>query len=434
MRKFKISLSTLSSLAFAGAFLFPANALADDIPLPPSNFRANDGVDRYTFSWSQVSRTGVNGESVDPSKVTYVLESLNGNYETERQLSSSNSRNYTFFYPTTRGEQDIMRFGLYARNSAGKSSYNYLKVVTGAPYNLPYRESFANAATRGLCWQDGDGIFAVTSQESADEDGGCLACIPASDGTASSFNLGKIMLSYSKNPRITFRIYGLGEVESLRINVVRPDGQEASLKTITGPIDEWTRYTVDLSSIKNQTYIIPKFVLAEGNVEYFYLDDIAVEDPYDDDLAVLVRPLDTRETGASVRVKVENVGMNPSSGASVAVYTDGKFTTRIPIEGEIKPEESRSLDVNISVKAGEPVEVKACIEWAYDLNPYNDVATTQLLAEEGGMQATGIDEVTESANQELQVYSIDGRKIEVSSTTDLAPGVYIINGKKTFIK
>ena len=430
----RFSLLALSTIAFAGAFLFPANAVADDIPLPPENFRANDGGDRYTFSWSQVSRTGVNGESVDPSKVTYVLEYLNGNYETERQLSSSNSRNYTFFYPTTRGEQDIMRFGLYARNSAGKSQYTYLKVVTGAPYNLPYRESFANASTRGLCWQDGDGVFAVTKQESADEDGGCLACVPAADGTASSFNLGKIMLAYSKNPRITFRLYGLGEGESLKINVVRPDGQEASLKTITGPIDEWTRFVVDLSAVRNQTYIIPKFKIVEGNVEYFYLDDIAVEDPYDDDLAVLVKPLDNRETGASVRVQVENVGLNPSAGAFVAVYTDGKFTTRIPIEGEIKPEETRSFDVNISVKAGEPVEVKACIEWAYDLNPYNDVATTQFLAEEGGMQAAGIEDFINDRNSGHEIFTIDGRKVNINKGGTLAPGLYIIDGKKVIIK
>ena len=434
MRKFKISLSTLSSLAFAGAFLFPASALADDIPLPPSNFRANDGEDRYTFSWAQVERTGVNGGAVDPSKVTYVLEALNGNYETERQLSSSGNRTYTLFYPTTRGEQDIMRFGLYARNSAGKSPYSYLKVVTGAPYNLPYRESFANATTRGLCWQDGDGTFAVTSQESADEDGGCLACVPAADGSATSFNLGKVMLEYSKNPRISFRVYGLGEGESMTINIVRPDGQEASLKTITGPLDDWTRFVVDLSAVKNQKYIIPKFKIVEGNKEFFYLDDIAVEDPYDDDLAVLVRPLGTRADKASVRVFVENAGINPASGASVALYIDGKFYTRISLDGELKPEETRSWDMNIDVKAGQPVEVTARVEWAYDLNPYNDVATTQFLAEEGGMQSTGIVDIVTDHTVDHDVFTIDGRKMSINEGGTLAPGLYIIDGKKVIIK
>lgn len=432
--KLKRFIPIISAAAFAGAFLFPADAFADDIPLPPGNFRANDGGDRYTFSWSQVSRTGVNGENVDPSKVTYVLETLNGNYETERQLSSSNSRNYTFFYPTTRGEQDIMRFGLYARNAAGKSEYSYLKVVTGAPYNLPYRESFANASTRGLCWQDGNGVFAVTSMESADEDGGCLACVPGADGLPSSFNLGKIMLAYSKNPRVSFRLYGLGEGESIVFTVVRPDGQEASLKTITGPIEEWTRFTVDLSSIKNQTYIIPKFVLSEGNEEYFYLDDICVEDPYDEDLAVLVRPLDTRENSASVRVQVENAGLNPSSGATIAIYTAGKFTTGIPVEGIMKPEETRSYDVAIPAKAGIPVEVTARVEWAYDLNPYNDVAVTQFLAGESGMEVTGIGEILFGDKKTHEIFAVDGRKISAGAINSLSPGVYIIDGKKYIIR
>lgn len=427
---------SITAILLAGASLFaPPAVFADDVPLSPGSFRANDGVDRYTFSWSKVGRTGANGGTVNPDNVTYVLEALNENYEPQRVLVSDKVLNYTLFYPTERGDQDIMRFGLYARNSAGKSPYTYLKVVTGAPYNLPYHESFATASTRGLCWQEGDALFGVTSEDSADDDLGALLCVPAPDGSASSFNLGKIVLQYALNPRLSFRMAGLAAGEKLSVRVCRPDGQEASLLTVDGPVDDWSLFTVDLSPIGRQRYIIPKFMLAEGNENAILLDDIVISDPYEADLGVIVRPSNTSADRPSVKVFMENVGLNSCSGAAVALYVDGMFVSRLYTDGAIAPGDREVKEVEIPVSDTDPKEVRAVVEWVYDLNPYNDVATTQFVMDESMPNHTaGLDGVTASSSMDAAVYGIDGRCVRLSSSGNLQPGIYIAGGKKIIVK
>ena len=427
---------SITAMLFAGmGIISPQTAFADDVPLPPTTFRANDGADRYTFTWSKVGRTGANGGAVNPDNVTYVLEALDENYNRQRELVVDKVQNYTLFYPTTQGEQDIMRFGLYARNSAGKSAYTYLKVVTGAPYNLPYRESFATGATRGLCWQEGDGTFVPTTEDSADDDLGALLCIPAGDGSASSFNLGKIVMEYALNPRLSFRMTGLGEGEKLAVRISRPDGQEATMLTVKGPVDDWTLYTVDLSSIGRQKYIIPKFQLAEGNENLIALDDIKIEDPYTSDLGVRVRPGNTSAENPTVRVLVENEGLTACREAAVALYVDGEFTTRQYLDEELAPGENTVMEIRVPVRDTEPKEVKAMAEWPYDLNPYNDTATTQFVMDEPLQnELTAVGEIRDLEGSEVEVYSIDGRRIAVASISELKPGIYVANGKKFIVR
>lgn len=423
-------------MLFAGiSFISPQTASADDVPLPPSSFRASDGLDRYTFTWSKVGRVGANGNAVNPDNVTYVLEALDGNYDPQRVLVADKVLNYTLFYPTTKGEQDIMRFGLYARNSAGKSDYVYLKVVTGAPYNLPFHESFAIGATRGLCWQDGDGLFGVTSEYSADDDFGAMMCVPAADRSASSINLGKIALEHSLNPRLSFRMYGLEEGEKLNVRVARPDGQEASLLTINGPVDDWTTYTVDLKPLANQKYIIPKFQLAEGNENAILIDDIVISDPYTTDLGVIVRPADTSAENPTVRIYLENAGLTPVSGEIPVRVTVDDYSGTEFFSGTLAPCEKGVMEVRIPVKDTDPHEVKVRVEYPYDLNPYNDVASTQFVmdAPVSNSQAS-VEGILLNGEGPHRVYGLDGRMMKVASFNDLAPGIYIFEGKKIIIR
>lgn len=435
----KIRQFSLTSLAFASAVAFlasAAGAYADDIPLPPGNFRASDGGDRYVFTWSKVGKTGVTGGAVDQNSVSYILEELNENYESQRILASGNIQTYTFFYPTTNGEQDLKRFSIYARNSAGSSDKAYTKVVTGKPYNLPFKESFATSASHGLLWQDGDGAFNVTSELTFDEDGGSIACIPASDGSASSFNLGKIMMAYSANPRLSFSLIGLEEGEKLNVRVMRPDGQEATVKTVTGPVDEWTIFVVELDAVKNQKFIIPKFQMAAGNKGMIVIDDINIYDPYDNDIAIMVRPLDNREGSTTVRVTVDNMGLTVCTGATVALYADGEFVTRHEISGDINPGDRYTFDAPVSVKAKQEVEIKAVAEWAFDLNPYNDVATTRMLGVEAPQISTaGVSSPTTGLNfSTARIFTVDGREVRANSMEELQPGIYIMDGKKFIVR
>lgn len=429
MKRFLIS---LISMAAAGGLFAPA-AFADDIPLPPTNFKAVDGGDRYNFSWSKVGRTGKNGGTVDPNNVTYVVESLNEDYSVQVQVASTSGTAATFFYPTSVGEQDIKRFSIYARNAAGKSDVVYLRVVTGNPLCLPYYESFGAGDPHGLVWQEGDGGVYVATTASSDGDSGAILMAPDSKGGATSLCLNKLVLENTQNPRISIDVYGLAEGDKLNMRVMRPDAAEATMKAIEGPVDEWTTFTADLSKVKNQFYIIPKIQLAEGSKEMVYVDNVRVYDAYSTDLGLYMTLLDATAGQTAVKVVATNEGVEPCADASFVINVDGQFVSRHFIDGVLESGESQTFEIPVPV-TGDAAYVEAVVDWNVDLNEYNDVTSLNIVPEgtvDNG--SAGVDGIFD-ANTAAAIYTIDGRKVNAGSKEELAPGLYIINGKKVMIK
>lgn len=407
-----------------------------DVPLAPAQL--NTAVDRnkISFTWQKSSKKGENGERVLPDAVIYILDALDDAYEYKQQIAETKGQAYDYFCDVTTGEQDIRRFGIRASNVSGLSDYTYARVIVGAPYYFPYRESFAGGTARDLSWQEGNGSFVMVTDVAADGDSGSIRCTPASDGSVSSFNLGKIAMNQTLNPRMTFRMKGLAEGETLLVNFARYDGAEATLLKITGPVEDWTLFTADLSRMKNESFLIPKFQFAKGNKETIYIDDISFDDPYTHDLAVRVIAPETASGKTEVSVEITNTGLEPADNAFIRILTDGVQTGSLQLAETILPGEIKTLPAEVEITGTESVEIKAILSWIYDLNPVNDTASAQIIPGEpvSNPGSAAISDIREAIGNGSAVYTIDGRKLSATDADTLPRGVYIVNGKKIIVK
>lgn len=407
-----------------------------DVPLPPSGVKVSDKDDRLIFTWQKSGRTGANGERVRPDGVTFVVEVLDASYEVKSLVAETKGQTAVYYFPTTLGAQDVLRFGVRAYNAAGRSEYTYLRTVTGAPYNFPYAESFATGVLHGMSWQEGDGTFTPVTSESCDGDAGALMCEPDAAGGNTSFNLGKILMSHARNPRLSFMTKGLASGETAEVRVARPDGAEASLLKINGPLADWTEFGVDLSAVKAVKYIIPKFRLTAGNTATVYIDDIRIEDPYDTDLSVMLDAPESSAGATEIYVTLTNCGLQPASEAAVLLYADGRLVDTLKTEKELQPGESVTLTAGVEVEGDDYVEIMATVQWPFDLNAANDTATAYILPDDNAKKdaAAGVDTLGITGEENAGViYTIDGKRLD-TAPGQLPPGIYIINGCKVIIK
>lgn len=424
---FRPFLAVLALLSVSGAY-------ADDIPLPPKTFKVADQTDRFIFSWSKAESKGENGQPVNTSGVKYILEELNGSYEPVRVLAKTSDLMYVHPYSTRMGTQDLKRFGLRVSNDAGSSDYVFVRTVIGAPYNLPFHESFALGSSRSMCWQEGDGIFASTTGDASDGDYGCMMCHVSDSDAPSSFNLGKILLKHSANPRFSFSIKGLEAGEQLKLKFARSDGAEAELKKISGPIDGWQDVVVDLGRLANEDYIIPKFVFSKTS-DIVSIDNIRLFDPFESDLGIRILCDDMLSPGSEIRILLTNEGVCESTDAAIEITAEDGETAIVPITEPLQPGETLSITYAIPQTTRETLLVKTKIDWLYDVNPDNDRASKRILISPNptDQMQSGIAICPESGNRHDAIYSIDGRKVS-SDIESLSPGLYIKGGKKIYVK
>lgn len=404
-----------------------------DTPLSPKQLKAAATSSKISFTWPKADKKGEHGERVVLNGVTYALDLLDSNYSWVKTLTDTKGQAYDYFYPCNAGEQDLIRFGLRAYNTAGSSNYTYTRLVVGAPYMFPLHESFGGGSLHTFSWQEGDGTFSPVTCESYDSDAGALACMPA-DNEATSFNLGKLSMANTLNPRMSFRIMGLADGEKVNVRVARSDGAEATLKTLTGPIDEWTLVTIDLSGLLREAYIVPKFQFAAGNENVVYIDDIVFEDPYTHDLAVMVKAPETSIGQTPVEIEVTNVGLtayDPAEMGTVSIYVNGKATETLPLADAVQPGQTVILNTTANITGEESVEVKARMFWVFDINPYNDTASAQVLPDSRNeANWAGVDTVLSNGATTTEIYLPDGRKVASDNVDSLPKGIYIINGRK----
>lgn len=407
-----------------------------DVPLPPSQLRVVASADKFSFTWPKSEKTGVNGERVRQDGLTYMLEELNDSYEPRKTLSESKTQAFDYYYAVDSGTQDVLRFGLRAYNITGYSDYIYVKTIIGAPYYFPYRESFAGGLARGLVWQDGDADFLLSTEDDSDGDSGCLLCVPAADGSVSSFNLGKICMANTESPRLSFRLKGLAEGETMVLKVARADGAEASLLTVNGPVEDWTLKTVDLSKLKRERYIIAKFVLGEGNTSELLIDDIRFEDPYKKDLGIFVKAPETAYGETKVDIEVTNEGLEPSDGGWIFLSVNGEYIGNLHLDKALQSGETTLLETTVNVDGTASVEVKAHIKWDLDVNPANDIASAQILPVPPTQDFPGsssVENISEGTSVS-RIMTVDGTVLQSTDTDKLPKGLYIIDGRKTIIR
>ncbi|MBQ0019645.1 MAG: fibronectin type III domain-containing protein [Bacteroidales bacterium] len=412
-----------------------------DIPLPPTDFKVTDMGNEVIFSWGKVPAKGTRGFVVDADDVTYILDALNDSYEYRSNLTETKSNSYRYVISGQDGGQDLQRFGVRAYNAAGWGDYAYVRILVGVPYNLPYRESFATGAGHGIIWQEGIGTYYVTTEESADGDAGCVQFTSGKYSREVSFNLGKMNMRLAQHPVMSFQYKGLMGDDAIIVYAERQDGTKVELATLKGDAADWTTTTVDFGQFVGESYIIPKLMTKADAGHTISLDDFQILDLYEADLDVALAA-EVGESGMiEAEVIVSNMGVTDAENFDVVLSMDGKEAKRITVTEPLKAgfQTIVKAELPMEVVADEQVELKAQVQWLYDLNADNDQATMQVVADKkalnGNDNATLIAMLKAAGERGLDVYTPEGQLVMrgAKSVEGLKKGIYIIGGKKVCV-
>lgn len=362
-----------------------------DIPGTPKDVRATSGLDAITVDWKAPSTLGVNGGYVEPDELTYNiytldLEALDFVILKEGVKGLSYQPQVPMY-----GVQDLHYFAVSGVSDVGEGEYEVSNlVISGAPYTLPFRESFRKGnLDNSLWWVDTDDCFWPKSYNSADDIIGSADWTPKEKGTVASFNSGKISLKGAANPVLRFWHNGVPGLDyHLRLEVMTPDNKTVELKDIdysklTGD-RQWIEEVVDLGDYAAYDFIVLKF-LGECNdkeLQRLSFDAVEIYDVLGHNLcAVSTKPTLTGTVGNVMEagVTVRNIGENVEDNFTIDLYLNGRKVASQK-GGPLDPFRSETYYLNFTPKvedAGQ-CEVYATVQPASEDDDPSDNTTAKV--------------------------------------------------------
>lgn len=333
--------------------------IGPDIPAPITGYRfADTNGQNWTAYWNKVSDRGNNGGYVNPDNVWYrlsmVVEGTTGGYALSNTLVDSiyNTQadvidTYTadgmyFNFPPDDGDQDFQYFAIQAANEQGMTDGQMIQCIKGAPYSMPYRESFVNGNLKyNFAWIsysiNGEDYLNVSTDMAADNDGGSLVWPSVGDGEYYDFNTGKIDLIGAQHPDLMFNYYAVpGADFTLKASAVTSDGTIEPLDSVDfGLLDGeagWRHMTVSLDKFKDMRWLYIRFHLENnGDACTTALDNINVIDAKSNDLSVSMSAPQSINAGdvATVNLIIRNIGESTvnSKDYTVSLYNGDKLIT-----------------------------------------------------------------------------------------------------------
>ena len=361
-----------------------------DTPLPPENIKLKDNLDgSATLSWETPAKKGVHGGAVDMTNLKYNIYSVNDG--TPSLLKSGITGNsYNLGDIADNGAQKLTFYAMKAVANDLQSQYGIsTMLMTGSPYTLPFKESFANGnatnywasnIVRGNSNED----FGYTPYYYADNDKGCAFYNSSSKNGEAILSSGKISLTGAAYPYLYFSYYALpGEAMKLKVLVYRNGGDADTLKVIDysklNGQDGWRKEMIDMSNYVSAKYILLGFDADIENSKYpVLIDAIKVRDDYQYDLEASLNAPEKAVAGDSITVKVNinNAGTETMSNYMVTLLANGK---------EVGSQKGNTLTMNadstftfkykVPVTTGEALKVQGRVTSTFDMDDSNDTTT-----------------------------------------------------------
>lgn len=398
-----------------------------DTPLAPLGFRLTDKINAIGLSWDGVAEKGVNGSVVRDDGITYYVEEVDGNYYPVREISRSTKKSTDYTFNTLKGGQELKRFGVRAYNDAGWSEYSFARMVVGAPYNMPFHESFATGVSHGLTWQEGMGNVEVITTDSSDDDAGCATFTARYDNEAVSMNFGKISMQNTMHPVLSFRYKGKGVIS---ISATGLNNLKKDFSVIESQDENWTMVSIDLSEVNGETYIIPKFMMKGTAGETICIDDINIIDLYDFDLDIIINEAKADVNHAFVSMTITNKGMEEAENYSINAFVNNEEVLVSSVDETLPSGMSKDMTIDIPLNGQytDEIEVKIVVSNIYDVYPDNNIATVQVCVNKEPLSdgdTDGISSISTYAKQ--TIYTLDGRIIKPEN---MGKGIYITGNRK----
>lgn len=362
-----------------------------DVPTEPTDVKLVMSGLTAKLTW-KAPTTGVHGGYVKPSDLTYNIEDMNSYIKADHRAGTT--------FTEKRGtQQEILYYRVSAQSTAGGSGYTYSNsVVSGSPYPLPFKESFAGAKTEQLWtaqYSEGfSGEMGFTQGVAADGDQGAAIIRFGKRGEVAQLTSGKINLRSASHPIMEFYYYAVpGQQTSLSVGVA-PDGDSENVKVATtlnyatnSGSEGWRKVRVDLSDYRDTDYILLSFIgQANGNkFGDIAFDAITVSEQYDNDLAVEAFTMPgTVEAGKSVKAvaTVANVGRQSNGDYTVQLLKNDLFVDEL-VGRDIAPGKTAdfTFEIATAVTDAEENAFEVRVVFPDDADQSNNSATHALTIE-----------------------------------------------------
>lgn len=364
--------------------------VGEDAPVKKNTETRDNSI---RFNWEAPAR-GRLGGYLNPEKITYTLAESDGADFKPTYTPVGETTGKTFFdyavNPNDGAEQTVKTIFVKAKNSYGESSYVPLpSYIQGKPYEIPFFASVKNYKFYGILWSSwgtGKSDFEL-STNSVDNDGGSFYIVSKNKEDIAYLGSGKIRLGGVDAPKLMFHHKAAeGSNAKITVEVETPDG----VSHVAGVIDyanleadQWHASGIDLSPWANEPFITFDFAVQAEAYKDLYIDRLFIRDTQTDDLNAEIEAPETVLKGgkAKVSVRVNNFGENAANNYKVKLYANDELVETKKMTETLGAYEftdvvfdfqSNKLDQN------EAVELKAEVEYAYDLNEDDNVASTDV--------------------------------------------------------
>lgn len=361
-------------------------------PRPATNLTVvedgNSGV--VTLSWNAPA-TDVNNRPIADGTLTFdvYVEGASEPLFTDMEETSKT------WQAVEAGEQEFLSFYVVAKNEAGSSyrSNASIPAAFGTPSPMPFAESFAGMALSNPWsfynpddYSEGQWLLIASSEtpkaDPVDNDGGMLAFTGEFLEDTAWATSGKIDLTGSEEPKLTFYYFAQNKKEGKdQLDVYVSDGSGyKKLDSFTMrdlQVDGWQKREIDLSAYADKTISI-RLVATSFRTENFMLIDKIEIASAKTDLAVTTFGLPASVVlgkSFSIQTVISNNSTKPADGYSVALYRDGvKTETRSGASLIAGQQAAFIFDQTPDATWPETVTYKVEILYAADQVPENNVS------------------------------------------------------------
>ena len=371
-----------------------------------------------SLSWDEVA--GLNGGYVDKANVKYAAITFHveqvwfiTSYIIDEVLGTvSGQTNGTFDYAVDEGEQDYKYFGVMALKAddalpevGSEYAGGYTWALTGAPYDLPFLESFAGGQPTYSLWAvDGsvENTLGLLAADASDADGGALAMTTVEEPGLVRLQSARININGIANPTLLFDVKGV-DVTTAKVFASKDDGAWEVIQTVDVTAD-YTTVKVPLLNAKGERFIrfaigadivnpaIVTDIDADGDPVYEYhdllfVDNIKVVDLYQYNLKADIKAQTSVVAGQKAKVvaTVTNDGENAAEDYIVTIKAGEKVLTNVIANEPLAPfaTDEITLDFETSVfdEAG-AVALTVDVEFENELFPDDNSASTIITVKE----------------------------------------------------
>lgn len=316
-----------------------------NVPGVPSNLVAveTSNVGEVQLTW-EAPTVDVDGKPLNPSFVSYILvEIVNSSQSIIAQDLTTTS--YTYQAVSADAEQEFKQYGVFAKTEGGVGSgVGSNLVAVGAPYAMPFEESFANAGVThifGTMTIANSGAWSLYNEStlglvSVDGDDGFAAMKGSYLEASARLYSGKISLVDASNPELSFYTYrlvgseGSPDINEIEVEISTDGTNFSTVKKFVISEDcsvenDWNKLTVNLSDYKGKVVFVSFKATTKAYV-YTMVDAVRLVNGVADNMSAvsIEAPASVNvNQDFSVNVKVRNDGSNVANGYNVVLYRNG---------------------------------------------------------------------------------------------------------------